>query len=64
MGLSYPTMAAFDKPPVFDSIINQGLLQENIFAFYLGEASEFHLGGIDTSFIKEGEDIHYVDVID
>lgn len=51
MGLAYPVMAAFDKTPVFDSIMSQGLLQRNMFAFYLGQESEFHLGGIDESFI-------------
>jgi len=35
LGLAYPSMATTGLP-VFDSMIQQGLLSQNIFSFYMG----------------------------
>lgn len=66
LGLAYPSMAAYDQTPVFDSIINQKLLQNNIMTFYysLNEDTDgqISLGFIDDT--KYKGKIYYYDVID
>ncbi|KAK1335413.1 hypothetical protein QTO34_003199 [Cnephaeus nilssonii] len=38
LGLAYPALALRNTTPVFDSMWNQGLISENLFAFYLSRA--------------------------
>ena len=56
-GLAYPTMAQGSKkigPPLFDSMMTQGLLNQNIFAFYMSlcqdeQKSELSFGWADPT---------------
>lgn len=65
LGLGFPSMAAYDLSPVFDSMMNQKLLEKNIISFYYSlnplEQSEITIGGVDQSKFKGP--ITYVDVI-
>jgi cathepsin D len=66
LGLAYPTMAAYDQTPVFDSLINKKLLQKNIMTFYYS-FNESTDGQISLGFIDESKfkgKIYYYDVID
>uniref|UniRef100_A0A8C9W5G1 Progastricsin n=1 Tax=Scleropages formosus TaxID=113540 RepID=A0A8C9W5G1_SCLFO len=47
LGLSYPSIAAGQATPVMDNMMQQGLLQDNLFAFYL--SSEVAFGGVDST---------------
>jgi cathepsin D len=52
VGLAYPSMAAYNFKPMFDSVIDQHKLDRNVFSFYFsrmeGEMdSELTLGGWD-----------------
>jgi len=54
LGLGYDTISVNKIPPPFYSMIDQGLLDEPVFAFYLsdtnnGDDSEATFGGIDES---------------
>jgi len=52
LGLGYDTISVNKIPPPFYSMIDQGLLDEPVFAFYLGDTSdesEAIFGGIDDS---------------
>jgi saccharopepsin len=54
LGLGYDTISVNHIPPPFYNMIDQGLLDEPVFAFYLGdtnagEESEATFGGIDKS---------------
>jgi len=52
MGLGYDTISVNGIVPPFYNMINQGLLDEKVFAFYLGgtdDESEAIFGGIDES---------------
>jgi len=40
MGLAFPALAAFHFTPVFDNIMNQSLLDEPMFSFYLAKLSD------------------------
>ncbi len=65
LGLGFPSMAAYNLSPVFDSMMNQKLLEKNIISFYYSlnplEQSEITIGGVDSS--KFQGPITYVDVI-
>ncbi|XP_004437499.1 PREDICTED: pregnancy-associated glycoprotein-like [Ceratotherium simum simum] len=54
VGLSYPTLSVKGAIPVFDNLWNQGLISENLFAFYLSskgqEGSVVMFGGVDPSY--------------
>jgi hypothetical protein len=66
LGLAYPSMAANNQTPVFDSIINQKLLEHNIMTFYYS-LNEDTNGQISLGFIDEEKykgKIYYYDVID
>ena len=62
LGLAYDTIAVLHTTPPFYNMINQGLLDQNLFTFYLGDANdgegasggEAVFGGIDKSHY-EGE---------
>jgi hypothetical protein len=66
LGLGYPGMAAYDVTPVFDSMIDDGLLKKNIVSFYYSynedEDGEILFGEIDSEKFK-GE-LKYYDVTD
>eukprot|EP01017_Pseudomicrothorax_dubius_P050106 TRINITY_DN9424_c0_g2_i8.p1 TRINITY_DN9424_c0_g2~~TRINITY_DN9424_c0_g2_i8.p1 ORF type:complete len:420 (-),score=62.57 TRINITY_DN9424_c0_g2_i8:166-1425(-) len=67
VGLAYPDMAAYNMSPLFDNVINQKILQRNVFSFYYDRkedsySSQMVLGGVDPSlFIGE---IRYYPVVD
>jgi len=66
LGLAYPSMAAYNQTPVFDSIIKQKLLKNNIMTFFysLNENTD---GQISLGFIDDTRytgKIYYYDVID
>ncbi|XP_048878236.1 pepsin A-like [Brienomyrus brachyistius] len=54
LGLAYPDCAASDATPVFDNMITQQLLSQNLFSIYLSSNSEegsvVIFGGIDSSY--------------
>ncbi|NWH40993.1 PEPE protein, partial [Chloropsis hardwickii] len=53
LGLGYPNLAADGITPVFDNLVNQSLLQENLFSVYLSReaaGSVVIFGGIDESY--------------
>ncbi|NWT38061.1 CATEB protein, partial [Chroicocephalus maculipennis] len=66
LGLGYPSLAVGNALPVFDSIMNQQLVEEPVFSFYLKRGDdtenggELILGGIDHSRYKGS--IHWVPV--
>ena len=66
LGLAYPRMAAYGIIPVFDNIINQNLLKNNLMAFYYSIdeniEGEITLGYIDTS--RFNGKLQYYPVID
>ncbi|KAL4617959.1 gastricsin-like [Arapaima gigas] len=53
LGLSYPSISVGQATPVMDNMMTQGLLQSNVFAFYLSrngqQGSEVAFGGVDTT---------------
>uniref|UniRef100_A0A8C5YMC7 Pepsin F-like n=1 Tax=Marmota marmota marmota TaxID=9994 RepID=A0A8C5YMC7_MARMA len=54
LGLSYPSLAFPGTTPVFDNLWRQGLIGQNLFAFYLSRNEEkgsvLMLGGVDPSY--------------
>ncbi|XP_053515019.1 pepsin F-like [Artibeus jamaicensis] len=56
LGLSYPSMALTGTTPVFDNLWTQGVLSQNLFAFYLSsnekKGSMVMFGGVDSSYYK------------
>ncbi|MFT7814945.1 gastricsin-like [Arapaima gigas] len=64
LGLSYPSIAAGGATPVMDNMIQQGLLKQNMFAFYLSrnnqQGSEVAFGGMDNT--KYQGQIHWTPV--
>ncbi len=53
IGLAYPTMAERGFTPIFDTMINEGLVEQNMFAFYMSmnplvDDSELIFGSYDT----------------
>jgi hypothetical protein len=53
IGLAYPSMASSRGTPLFDNMINQGLLNKNVFSFFMSlnehEDSELCFGWYDES---------------
>ncbi|MBN3292477.1 PEPA protein, partial [Polypterus senegalus] len=53
LGLAYPVISSSGATPVFDNMMDQGLVSEDLFSFYLSpdgkSGSEVLFGGIDTS---------------
>jgi cathepsin D len=66
LGLAFPKLAAYNFDPVFDNVIEQGLLDQNIMTFYYSlsqdEQSIMTIGGIDRSLFRG--DINWAPVID
>ncbi|XP_047375093.1 pepsin A-5-like [Sciurus carolinensis] len=64
LGLGYPSLALPGTTPVFDNLWKQGLIAQNLFAFYLSSKDEkgsvLMLGGVDPSYYS-GE-LHWVPV--
>nr|XP_060627529.1 embryonic pepsinogen-like [Anolis sagrei ordinatus] len=53
LGLGYPAIAVSDVTPVFNNMVDEGLVQENLFSVYLGgggTGSMITFGGIDESY--------------
>ncbi|XP_075298954.1 embryonic pepsinogen [Opisthocomus hoazin] len=53
LGLGYPNLAADGITPVFDKLVNESLLEENLFSVYLSRettGSVVIFGGIDESY--------------
>ncbi|KAJ1176600.1 hypothetical protein NDU88_001872 [Pleurodeles waltl] len=55
LGLAYPSIAADGASTVMQGMINQGLLSQNIFGFYLGQqggqsGGELVFGGVDPNY--------------
>ncbi|XP_015989654.1 pregnancy-associated glycoprotein [Rousettus aegyptiacus] len=56
LGLAYPNIAIQGTTPVFDNLWKQGLIPQNVFAFYLSsnneEGSMVLFGGVDPSYYR------------
>lgn len=66
LGLAYPSMAAYNQTPVFDSMIEKKLLTNNIMTFHYS-FNENTNGQITIGYIDKTKyigDIHYYDVVD
>ncbi|KAK1801411.1 hypothetical protein P4O66_023083 [Electrophorus voltai] len=54
LGLAYQTIASDDATPVFDNMMNQGLVSQDVFSVYLSSSGEqgsvLLLGEIDSSY--------------
>jgi len=67
VGMAFPSMAAYDQKPVFDNIIDQKRLDNNVFSFYFSKNngvsdSKLTIGGVDKSLYAG--DLTYHRVID
>ncbi|XP_068275511.1 embryonic pepsinogen [Nyctibius grandis] len=63
LGLGYPNLAADGITPVFDNLVNESLLEENLFSVYLSRettGSVVIFGGIDESYFTGS--IHWISV--
>jgi len=66
LGMGYQAISSTDSVPVFNNMYTQGLVDENLFSFYLNtdldsdEGGELILGGTDTTYYTG--DFSYVDV--
>ena len=53
IGLAYPSFAEENVQPFFDNLMQNELLKQNVFSFFLsnhsGESSELMLGGWDET---------------
>jgi hypothetical protein len=52
LGLAWPSISVLGMPPVFTMMIEQGLVDEPVFSFYLtndGSDGEMDLGGVDPN---------------
>lgn len=74
VGMAYPTMAERGIKPFFDTLIDNGVLHDdvgnpsNVFAFYMStnqkDQSELTLGGWNPERIVKNEEITWHDVVD
>ncbi|VEL29155.1 unnamed protein product [Protopolystoma xenopodis] len=68
LGLGYPQISVMNVTPVFDNMVNQGLIDDPVFAFYLDRnvsdpiGGELMIGGTDPAYY-EG-DVFYIPVVD
>lgn len=66
MGLAFDTISVDGVTPVWYNMVNQGLVEDAVFSFYLNrnssetEGSELIFGGVDSS--KISGDVFYVPV--
>uniref|UniRef100_A0A3B5LL77 Cathepsin D n=1 Tax=Xiphophorus couchianus TaxID=32473 RepID=A0A3B5LL77_9TELE len=66
LGMAYPRISVDGVAPVFDNIMNQKKVEQNIFSFYLNRnpdtepGGELLLGGIDPKYYSG--DFHYVNI--
>jgi len=52
LGLAFKSISVDGIPPFFEELVESGLLDENVFGFYLdsnGQSGELELGGVDPS---------------
>lgn len=52
LGLAFESISVDGLPPFFQDLVTSGVLDENVFAFYLetdGQAGELELGGLDPA---------------
>ncbi len=65
LGLAFPVLSVNHVPTAFQNVVNQGLIDQPIFSFYLGNSAkdfgELLLGGINTK--KFTGDITYVPLL-
>jgi len=64
LGLGFGSLSIDKSKTVMENAMDQGQLDENLFAFYLGDNSdngELSIGGMDKTKFKG--DIHYVDLV-
>lgn len=65
MGLAWPSISVLQMPPVFTMMIDQGLVDEPVFSFYLtndGTDGEMDLGGIDPN--HHSGELSYVPLVE
>lgn len=64
LGLAFPVLSVNHVPTAFENVVNQGLVEEALFSFYLGNSAkdfgELLLGGINTK--KYTGDITWVNL--
>nr|ACE79095.1 cathepsin D precursor (predicted) [Sorex araneus] len=66
LGMAYPRISVNNVPPVFDNLMQQKLVDKNIFSFYLNRdptaqpGGELMLGGIDSKYFKGSMTYHNV----
>lgn len=50
MGLGFQSISRLNAVPYFSTLINQGTVTDEVFAFYLADSgSEIHLGWTDST---------------
>ena len=50
LGMSYPTISVNGVPPVFNNMIEQGLVEDPVFSFWLSRSSIFWLDSLYLPF--------------
>ena len=61
MGMGFKEISQFEAAPFFETLVDQGQLQEPVFGFYLAESNpELIIGGRDSS--RYSGDLTYVNV--
>jgi hypothetical protein len=71
LGIAYPGLSAGNpaSKPIFDSVIEQELLEKNVFSLYISrsskDSSRFWLGGVNEKYIKgyPNHEINYHNVV-
>ncbi|KAG2468210.1 PEPA protein, partial [Polypterus senegalus] len=62
LGLAYPSISASDATPVFDNMMSEGLVSQDLFSFYLSrngqEGSVVTFGGVDPAYYTGS--IHWI----